>query len=333
MPLTIFVWTSRFVLGAACAAVFALNAGGFVGGWFNERLDLITHATPVLFVAGLVCSLMFAAVAGRRAGLFALILAAAPPASVMAIEQIAGFHRPATAGAGRLKIVSINLWSQNTDPMAIEALIAREQPDVILLQEASAKRHRELLRSLARAYPSHAFVNRHCSTRVLSRFVLLETFANDDCTLTGGRFRLPVALGGGDLIAASVHLPRPYLPGASRQSALVQAEMARFAGESAIVGGDFNRTPWSNALRRFDAIAGLERRSRAIATWPSPHHNTLGRFEPPIRLLPIDHVYATGDWITADARAGEDVGSDHAPVVIELARRVARPSHAATPER
>jgi endonuclease/exonuclease/phosphatase (EEP) superfamily protein YafD len=81
-----------------------------------------------------------------------------------------------------------------------------------------------------------------------------------------------------------------------------------------IIAGDFNSTPWSFALRRQDRLFGIERRTRALATWPA---RTL-RSEAPFPFLPIDHVYAGKGWRTVSMQRGPRLGSDHYPVIVVL---------------
>ena len=85
-----------------------------------------------------------------------------------------------------------------------------------------------------------------------------------------------------------------------------------------IVAGDFNMTPWSFGLRRFDERIGLERRDLALFSWPGKL--TLGgKALPVLPILPIDHVYAGADWRTVSVKRGPALGSDHFPVVATLA--------------
>ena len=81
-----------------------------------------------------------------------------------------------------------------------------------------------------------------------------------------------------------------------------------------IVTGDFNSTPWSFGRRRDDAAIGIERRTRALPTWPA--NGPMG-----LAFLPIDHVYAGPGWRTVSIRRGPQLGSDHYPVIAILAPR------------
>lgn len=317
-------WVRRFFIGCGVGGIAALNIAAFVGGRFNERLDLVAHAAPAMLIVGLAFSALAAACWGLRGGAVALILAVSPSALLVTMEAAGGSMLSSQPVAADIKILSLNIWSRNSSLGAVDALIQREQPDFIFLQEASTKRHRSLLRRLSATYPFQVSAPLHCSTRVLSRHQLIEAFAWPGCFMAGGRFRLPVALGGGEVSAISVHLPRPYLPGAALESAAAQRRIAELSGGSLIVAGDFNRTPWSWALRRFDEMPGILRCTRGMATWPSRVWRASDRWAPPWPVLPIDHVFASLDWRAASVRIAPEVGSDHEPVLVEFARALRR---------
>jgi endonuclease/exonuclease/phosphatase (EEP) superfamily protein YafD len=102
----------------------------------------------------------------------------------------------------------------------------------------------------------------------------------------------------------------------------VARRLDAFDRESLIVCGDFNSTPWSAALLRQDRLFRLERRTRALLTWPVQPY-TRFRLTSPLPFLALDHIYAGPAWETVSVRAGPRLGSDHLPVVAVLRRRAA----------
>ena len=84
-----------------------------------------------------------------------------------------------------------------------------------------------------------------------------------------------------------------------------------------VVGGDFNLTETTPQHRDFAAIGArdahdLAGRGRG-ATWPV---NGVFRYPPGLRL---DHVYVGNDLVAVRCEAGEGRGSDHRPVVADVA--------------
>ncbi|MBX9745787.1 MAG: endonuclease/exonuclease/phosphatase family protein [Hyphomonadaceae bacterium] len=292
----------------------------YVGGAFSSRLDVFAGATPLLVAVGLLVSAVAHLSGAHRLAIGAL-LAMAPAGAIVSAELLGAPRPPSPPSATTLKILSLNMHAYNFRVDEIAQLIIDENPDIVLLQE-SQYGGRWIGEAMQERFPTRITNYRHCSTQILSRLRLVETFHNEDCTAAVARLAVPSVNGDAGILVASVHVPR-----ASRPAAILHSRMTQWAHESAIVGGDFNRTPWSWALRRFDGIQNVHRRTRALPTWPTQRAWPRGkRFAFP--FLPIDHIYATSDWTTVSVRRGRDVGSDHYPVIVELARRPPQPGAA-----
>jgi endonuclease/exonuclease/phosphatase (EEP) superfamily protein YafD len=236
---------------------------------------------------------------------------------VIGVDFAGSIQAPAVEQTARLKVMTFNIWSENEDISAVEELIRRERPDVLFLQETSTKRRFFLIAALTKIYPTVvANHRRNCATHLISIYPLIEKFENPDCDFVAARVSLPPELGGNDLLIASAHISRSN----ASQADFIHAQMEKWAAGSAIVGGDFNRTPWTWALRRFDGVSGFDRRTHALPTWPTQLWSNKNKLPVPFAVLPIDHVYATNDWQTVRVRRAEETGSDHYPVIVELAR-------------
>lgn len=124
---------------------------------------------------------------------------------------------------------------------------------------------------------------------------------------------------GGPYTVVGVHYTWPWPAGPQQRMTLRLAKvLERFPKDRLIVSGDFNSTPWSFSLRRQDRMFGLERRTRALASWPAGDFSRL-HVPSPFPLLAIDQIYAGRAWRTVQVRRGPKLGSDHYPVVITLA--------------
>lgn len=306
---------------AGCALLLVLAQGGR----FSDRLDILTHFTPWL-LAGCLIGLACWAATGRHGhltswlavvgGLSALVLMA--PELVAAAGQKRG-----PADGPTLKIVQFNLWGRNRDPEATARWILEEDPDVIVFQEGFA-RSGGVARAVAIRYPHRTTCAEPlaCSTMILAKRAPiaqggLQAGVSDAnlsgawATFQGRRGRFTVV---------GVHYTWPVPAGPQQQQTLRLAKVLdRFPKESLIVAGDFNSTPWSFSLRRQDRLFGLERRTRALFTWPAGRFSRL-TFTAPFPILAIDQVYAGSDWKTVAVRRGPLLGSDHYPVVVDLAR-------------
>jgi len=88
--------------------------------------------------------------------------------------------------------------------------------------------------------------------------------------------------------------------------------LAKAAGASslpAIVVGDLNATPWSNAFSGL-GHAGLLRATGLKPTWPAIGLGWMG--------IPIDHVLVTPHWSVMERQIGPNIGSDHLPVMVRI---------------
>ena len=98
-----------------------------------------------------------------------------------------------------------------------------------------------------------------------------------------------------------------------RAAPIVAGVVKNLDSSSLLLGGDFNSTPWSFARRRDDRAFGLQRLTRGMFSWPA--------WAGALTAFPIDHVYAGADWRLLDVRRGPNLGSDHYPLVVRVARR------------
>jgi endonuclease/exonuclease/phosphatase (EEP) superfamily protein YafD len=255
--------------------------------------------------------------------MLALAAAALPGSLIIADLVRAASIEAAAPNEATLKVMTVNVLGVSRNDAAIRALVLAERPDVVLLQEANAVNRRRLVRLLDVLYesalPEANGREQLCPTRLFTHMPLLERQTSPDCGLASGTFSLTEALGGGKIWLGGIHVARR----ASRtpDMAFVDLTMTERAGSSAILAGDFNATPWSWALRRLEGAGGLTRRTAALPTWPTAAPSVASARRAALPMAAIDHVYASPDWVTREVRRGPNVGSDHFPVIVTLARR------------
>jgi endonuclease/exonuclease/phosphatase (EEP) superfamily protein YafD len=284
------------------------------GGRFSARLDVLTHFAPIYLAAALAV-LALALVAWRDLGLIAVAgLAAVASAALMAPEFLTPDRSPRAAhGAGEIKLIQFNAWGGNPSPDAAVRWLIAQDPDVIVLEEASGLRDR----LLAAGY--HLSCG-YCSAVVFSRAEPVATYGEPrepgrSSYISSATFRDP--RGAFTVVAVHRHWPVRFAKDRA-QTAKLRAYLADLPKARLILAGDFNSTPWSFARRREDRELGLIRRTRAVFTWPAAQlsHN---RLPAPFPYLPIDHVYAGSGWSTVEVARGPALGSDHYPVIVTLA--------------
>jgi endonuclease/exonuclease/phosphatase family metal-dependent hydrolase len=154
-----------------------------------------------------------------------------------------------------------------------------------------------------------------------------ETVETRSGGMTGMALLYMLRTSGGILRLGNVHLETPRkglepLRGEGEVGSLVRNIMLRDVGSRRVsrwltgqradlVAGDFNLTVESAIYRRYwsDCPDAFSRVGRGFG-WT----RVLLRF-----AARIDHVLACGGWKPVSARVGPDLGSDHLPLVVDLA--------------
>ncbi|MES2033648.1 MAG: endonuclease/exonuclease/phosphatase family protein [Pseudomonadota bacterium] len=307
------------LLALGCALLALMAQGGRV----SDRLDVLTHFTPVWF-AGAVIAILVWLVSGRqhRTTPVLALVALLSTLTLMLPEISAGWAQDrAPANSSNLKIVQFNVWGWNGDDSRAARWLIEQDADILLLEEGSVP----LVRLLKVHYPyvTTCADPAYCGSII---FAKRKPFAKGGLQTAASNAHLAGAWATfkderGTFTAVNVHYVWPYPAGPQQQQTKRLAQVLhQFQKDRLIVTGDFNSTPWSFALRRQDLLFGIERRTRALATWPATE---LSRLKIPVLfpILPIDHVYAGDAWRTVSIQRGPRLGSDHYPVIVQLARR------------
>ncbi len=297
-------------------------AGARVVAWDSRSVLVGLNAlTAILYLPAWPVGL-FAAVTerwGLTAAATVLVLAQAAflAPELEAREQAAAVPE----GALRFRLFSANVYAGNREVAGIVDEIGASSPDVVFLQEATP-----------------AIVAGVDGTGVLDRLPHRVTVARTDpfAGLLASRWPLvdqdvvevdgrPIIIRAtavtdqGPVRLYSVHVVAPVAGGREAWAREMNrvGEAIRSEEQPVVVAGDFNAT-WSNRpFRRLldlgltDAAAA---RGRALEmTWPRDR-----RLLPP--LIRIDHVLTTRGLAVTRLRAGHGQGSDHRPLVADVAR-------------
>lgn len=306
--------------GAALAAVLAN------GGRFSDRLDILTHFAPIWLLLGMSGLIVWVIGGGRnlmRLTPIAAAVAVLGSGALMLPELTRPKGEKALAQGETLKLVQFNLWENNSDPEGSARWVLDQDPDIITIVEGY-EANGGAARLLRERYPYAVTCAdpQPCSTMILSKTRPVRrqglSTAVSDAHLSAARGRYAGAKGAFDVIAIHYTWPIPAGPQQQQSKRLLKV-LETVDRDNAIIGGDFNSTPWSFTLRRQDEAFGMERRTRGQATWPAAPI-TRYEFKPPFPLLAIDQVYAGKAWKTVSVKRGPSLGSDHYPVVVVLKR-------------
>ena len=229
---------------------------------------------------------------------------------------------PAATAAPTIKLLSANVFFRNRSAKRLLEIIRRESPDVVVLVEYTPE-WAAMVDELRAAYP-HRIESPETTAYGIALFSRLalesaEPITLGDSTAIEARVLTP----SGALALIAVHLRSPITPARgrlrNRQLDELAARVERVA-RPVVVIGDFNLTPYSPYFTDWIARTGLTdtRRGRTLSpSWPTFL---------PLLAVPIDHCAVSPDITIITHRSLPAFGSDHYPILAELALAAPRSS-------
>jgi endonuclease/exonuclease/phosphatase (EEP) superfamily protein YafD len=299
--------------------IFAMAAGaGLLLPWIAQQLshtefdrlywaaDLGAH-WQALFGSGLALSACALAALTHDKRWLALLAAlgvpwlSAPPAL------------PAGGAPARtIKTVAANLHFGNADMTRLKGLLDAERPDVVLIVEVGPAAASQLAGWTDWPHQVRQPRNDPFGLALLSRHPI-SSLANEETPSGIPRLRATLDWGGTAIDVSLLHPMPPISADFARerdQTLASEAALHARHDRPALMGGDFNASPWSGAFTGLDKTGFRRATSLFPGTWPSGFH-ALG--------IPIDHLVASRHWTVLESGVGPDVGSDHRPIVSVLA--------------
>jgi endonuclease/exonuclease/phosphatase (EEP) superfamily protein YafD len=307
---------ARSTAVAVASLLVAATLASFLGAlWWG--FELLAQFRPQW--AALSLLLLVIAVPLRAFGAAALCLACLLAHLVPLAPYLLSRHaRSATAPT--LRVLTANLHGRNGDMARFAALIAREQPDVVVLTEVPAN-FASVAAGLTPSYP-HTIIERPgraFEVIVLSRWTIKQRQVNRSAgqsfPVVSAEVCSPVASAGCATVIG-LHGARPFGRNVhlrNAQLALAVRVAAARGDEPVILVGDLNLTPWAPTFAALLETGNLRDASLArglTATWRS-RHALFG--------LLLDHVLVNPKVAVLGSRIGPDIGSDHLPVAADLA--------------
>lgn len=216
------------------------------------------------------------------------------------------------------RLMLLNVNTSLGDPERMVAEVEREDPDLLVLQELGPRWKDEVER-ISRTRPHRRVVYRedNFGIGVFSRYPLSDTEVLEVGGETVPSIRTVVEPDGRRIQLLATH-PLPPVGAeytASRNRHLAALPALLDESLPGLLMGDLNTTPWNHAFRELLNRTGLRNAAKGYGlqpTWPT--------MLPPL-WIPLDHVLHAEAFEVLDYRVGEDVGSDHFPVAVDLRLR------------
>lgn len=215
------------------------------------------------------------------------------------------------------RVVVANVLTSNHRFDRFLELIREEKPEFFLVLEVDT-RWLAALKPLKEAYPYSVSRSRsdNFGIALFSRVPLEEAKVIElgDSTVPAIVARLQ--LNGVMTTVIGAHTLPPwkaeYAETRNRQLRALARLIGKLKGPVMVIG-DLNMTSWSPFFQDLVDTTGLRDSRRGFgvqATWPTS--NLLLR-------VPLDHALVSREFTVVDRRIGSDIGSDHLPVILDVA--------------
>lgn len=292
----------------------SLLATSFAGAVFYPA-DSVNIVAPLWWAGGAIAlPLVAIMVRPHRVAAVALLVCHAFAGAILFSPLLPA--RAVGPEATPVRMVTYNMYGFNSQGEQAAQWIIGQKPDFVVLLEATRFNHEaiELIRRhLPYAYDCSA--KGRCSTIIFSRTPAQDVWphARGDADNRKALSALTARFVIGDrtIPITGVHLKHPWpLDDQADQLEELGNALANF-GQHGIMTGDFNSAPWTFALRRLAANGDFRLASGPKGSWPAHF--------PAFLRLPLDQVYLGRCATRISVRHGPAFGSDHLPVVSDLA--------------
>jgi len=249
--------------------------------------------------------------------------------SVLIMASIASFYLPysqPTHEGGSLKIAAINIWSSNRDFQAVKNYVKEGDFDVLIFQEYTP-RWDEQLRVLRHQYPHLKVVPRegNFGIAIYSRKPLqsvdIQKFGYFKVPTVVAKLKLEEKL----LTIIGTHPVPPinnlHFKARNDQFKSLNEVVKKASKDSEVVLiGDLNCTSFSP---NFDLLTnGTTLRDSRLGRGLQTSWNA----DISVIKVAIDHALVSENLVVVDRKLGQDIGSDHFPLELEIANVPSNPN-------
>lgn len=306
----------RVIFMSVVATTLFLNVLGFAGG-YALIFDIWNHFTPIWLIVGIVSFLIAAPMRMKATASLAVFIV------MIGVIRFAPYYLPALPAANatpdetlRIAIMNVNYENKNYGAI-IQQIEEWNYPDIVVFPEIK-DRLVENLTELEDDYPQRVrtAIGRGGYGIAVYTKLPMETipFEADWPVLEHRMIRATLNQNGTSFTLISVHPRSVHTPARSEHIPQLRAiaEIVEETKGPLILAGDFNTTPWSPNLKgviRADDLVDVRWGHGFQPTWPN-------RFS----FLPIDGCYVSRHYVVNKVTRGGQIGSDHLPLLIEVAR-------------
>ena len=308
----------------------------------NPRLSLVNSFAYFLFLP-LPLLLTLTLLARSRLAFLRLL-----PIAVVLLVWIGPRFVPkpivAASGEKTIRVFTANTWVSNSLPDLLETQLRDSGADILCLEEVTPDFAVNRLIHLQSLYPyrSKQFdVKRPGDNYVLSRYPIISSeLVELGMPDFPAPLRVVIDVDAQPMAVYSVHMAWPLDDDANTETGLnyyvglmlafndrirnqqIHQLIARIKDEELpyIVAGDFNTSDFSVTYTQLASVmhdSFLEAGTGLGGSWPVTTHNNMPKWLPP--LMRIDYIWHGNGFRTVRSWQGLETGSDHLPLLAELA--------------
>ncbi|MGV3526424.1 MAG: endonuclease/exonuclease/phosphatase family protein [Candidatus Sericytochromatia bacterium] len=305
----------KFLFQLGVLALAALSLGDRFGA-LHPLLDLLAHF-KVQFALLLAVSLLPLLLLRSRF-LLLLVLGVLGTNAVDLLPWYLPQAAPVRSAAPPLKLLLANVHFANTQVAPLQQLIATEQPDLVVLQEANDW-HRQMMQQFKPQLPYHFRPPgpKSYGLSVWSRYPVSQPqfmlLGQDHLPSLSGRLHVNGQTYG--LLTTQLSSPLRVTNGARNRQLDTLARYVDEHPDTALLLGDFNISMWSPYYKQLEKRTGLHNCRLGFGVMPSWPAKL-----PSWARIPIDQCLVSPALRVEQIRVGPSVGSDHLPLLITLSQ-------------
>ena len=284
--------------------------------FLHRFLELFSHFRLQYFVSAFLLTIVFVFLKKNR------WIAVSVGTLLLNAWFIVPWYLPfsvADGDEGDIKLLHANVLASNDSSLRFIALLRKESPDIVVMQEATP-RWMNSIGEIDALYPYKVVEARDdpFGIAMYSKFPFDSISVVDAAPLGYPEIVVTAIVGRDRLNIISSH-PMPPIGATNYDARNQQLEgVARLSGRTPgplVIVGDLNISMWASHYRKLENESELRNARRGFGiepTWP---------LFLPIAMIPIDHILVSGDIAVTNFETAADIGSDHYPVVVSFRLR------------
>jgi endonuclease/exonuclease/phosphatase (EEP) superfamily protein YafD len=216
------------------------------------------------------------------------------------------------------KVMSYNVLTSNDKYSNLINLVARENPDILVLQEVDDEWDKNLTELYSKFKNVYREIRKdNFGIVFLTNYkVVSSEIIYYEKTLNLPSIKVHLLVNGQEYIVIGTH-PIPAVGEVqlkSRNDTLLNMVSNGFSKEKTIIVGDLNTSMWSDGYKEFVSNGNLKNSREGFgvnSSWSTVPYMFLFQ-------VPIDHILVTKDIEVYNFKVLENIGSDHYPIASEI---------------